>query len=62
MNQYTPNGNLTDHPELNRFVSENEYRSLVRYAERIGITRGFIQDGSSADEDFIPEFDLRGVD
>ena len=61
MNQYTPGGNLEEYPEINRLVSENEYRSLVKYAERTGITKGYIQDRTSADEDFIPDFDLSGV-
>lgn len=61
MNQYTPNGCLNAYPEINCKVSENEYRSLVRYAENIGITRGYIQDKTSADEAFIPDFDLSGV-
>ena len=61
MDQYTPNGCLSDYPEVDRKVSESEYRSLVRYAENIGITRGYIQDKASADEAFIPDFDLSGV-
>ena len=61
MNQYTPNGCLGACPEIDRHISESEYRSLVRYAENIGITRGYIQDKTSADEAFIPDFDLSGV-
>ncbi len=61
LNQYTPNGCLDAYPEINRNVSENEYRSLVRYAENIGITRGYVQDSSSANDAFIPDFDLSGV-
>ena len=62
MNQYTPNGSLNAYPEIDRRVSENEYRSFVRYAENIGVTGGYIQDKTSADEAFIPEFNLSGVD
>ncbi len=62
MNQYIPNGELKDYPMIDRPVSENEYRSLVRYAQGIGVTEGYIQDKTSADEAFIPEFDLSGVD
>jgi putative pyruvate formate lyase activating enzyme len=61
LNQYTPNGCLDAYPEIDRRVSENEYRSLVRYAENIGITNGYVQDNTSADEAFIPDFDLSGV-
>lgn len=62
MNQYVPNGELEAYPEIDRPVSENEYRSIVRYAQGIGVTEGYIQDKSSADEAFIPEFDFSGVD
>ncbi len=61
MNQYTPNGHLEDYPEINRKVSDREYRSLVRYAEGLGITNAYVQEGQTADECYIPEFDLTGV-
>lgn len=60
LGQYTPNGMLDGHPEINRQVTEYEYRSLIRYAERLGV-RGFMQDRESADESYIPAFDLTGV-
>ncbi|MCR5405938.1 MAG: radical SAM protein, partial [Lachnospiraceae bacterium] len=60
LNQYTPNGMLDGYPKINRRVTENEYRSLLRYAESLGV-RGYMQDKESADECYIPEFDLSGV-
>ena len=60
LNQYTPNGRLDGYPDINRHVSETEYRSLIRYAESLGV-RGFMQDKESADDCFIPAFDLSGV-
>ncbi|MCR5405925.1 MAG: radical SAM protein, partial [Lachnospiraceae bacterium] len=60
LNQYTPNGMLDGYPEIDRRVTENEYRSLLRYAESLGV-RGYMQDKESADECYIPEFDLSGV-
>ena len=60
LNQYTPNGRLDKFPEIDRKVSEAEYRSLIRYAEKLGV-RGYMQDKDSADECFIPAFDLSGV-
>ena len=62
MNQYVPNEELKAYHMIDRPVSESEYRSLVRYAQSIGVTEGYIQDKASADEAFIPEFDLSGVD
>ena len=63
LNQYTPEHKVLsgDFPELNRKVTQYEYRSLVRHASRIGLTKGFVQGGDAADRDFIPEFDGRGV-
>ncbi len=61
MDQYTPNGHLADYPEIDRTVSDREYRSLVKYAMELGITKAYIQEGHTADPCFIPEFDLTGV-
>ncbi|MCR5156704.1 MAG: radical SAM protein [Butyrivibrio sp.] len=61
MSQFTPNGELSDYPEINRKVTGSEYESLVTYAQNIGVSKGFIQEGEAASESFIPEFDLRGV-
>lgn len=55
MSQYTPIGELP--PPLNRSVSVGEYNSLVSYAMELGVKYAFIQEGSSASESFIPEFE-----
>lgn len=60
LDQYTPNGWLDKFPEIDKKVSEAEYRSLIRYAEKLGV-RGYMQDKDSADEYYIPAFDLSGV-
>ena len=57
MNQYTPMPGIDKlYPELNRKVSEQEYEELVDYAVALGVENGFIQEGDTADESFIPEF------
>lgn len=61
MNQYTPLQQVSDIPELNRRVSAEEYARVLRFAERLGIYNGFIQEGEAAAESFIPEFDCRGI-
>ena len=61
MNQFTPMTDLTDYPELNRRVTDDEYARVVDFARRIGIDKGFIQEGGTASESFIPEFDGEGV-
>jgi len=61
MNQYTPIVNSSKFPELNRKITEEEYEELVDYAIEIGVENGFIQEGDTASESFIPEFDGKGV-
>ncbi len=55
MSQYTPIGE--QRAPLNRCVSPSEYNSLVDYACALGIENAFIQEGSSASESFIPDFE-----
>lgn len=61
MNQYTPLPQVADIEALNRTVTPEEYDRVLRFAERIGIERGFCQEGAAASESFIPEFDERGL-
>lgn len=61
MNQFTPMTDLSDYPEINRTLTDDEYRRVVDFAERIGIVQGFVQEGATASESFIPEFDGEGV-
>ena len=61
MNQYTPMEGVLGYPELNRRVTEEEYDEVVDYAIELGIENGFIQEGETAEESFIPAFDGEGV-
>ncbi len=63
MNQYTPLQSLDaeKYPELNRKVTQEEYDSLVDFAIDLGVENGFIQEGETASESFIPPFTLEGV-
>ncbi|MDF2539528.1 MAG: pyruvate formate lyase activator [Herbinix sp.] len=61
MNQYTPMPEVLHFPEINRTISEVEYEELINYAIEIGVEHGFIQDGTTASESFIPEFNEEGV-
>ena len=56
MNQYTPMKQIADHPELNRTLTEEEYDEVVDFATDLGIEQGFIQEGETCKESFIPEF------
>ena len=57
MNQYTPLPQVKELPELNRRVSPAEYERVLDFALRIGIENGFFQEGETASDSFIPEFD-----
>lgn len=61
MNQYTPLPHVAAYPELNRRITDEEYDRLTDYAVDLGIENGFIQEGETAEESFIPEFDYEGV-
>lgn len=61
MNQYTPVIKNKLYPELNRKITDEEYEELVDYAIEIGVENGFIQEGETALESFIPEFNEEGV-
>ena len=56
MNQYTPLPHVASYPEINRLVTEEEYEEVVQYAIDIGVEYGFIQEGETAKESFIPSF------
>ena len=56
MAQYTPCGNLTGCDEINRRLTKREYNKIVDYALSLGLEKFFIQDLSSAGEQFIPDF------
>jgi len=61
MNQFTPLDNVADYPELNCKITEEEYDELIDYAIDLGIEQGFIQEGETAEESFIPDFGCQGV-
>lgn len=61
MNQYTPLPHAAAFPELTRRVTPEEYEALIVYALELGLENGFIQEGDTAQESFIPEFDGEGV-
>lgn len=60
MNQYTPLPHVEKWAEINRRVTEEEYDELVDYAIELGVENGFIQEGETAEESFIPAFDNEG--
>lgn len=61
MAQYTPCGDLSEFPEINRKITKREYEKVVNYAFDNSLDKLFIQELSSADKSFIPKFDFTGV-
>ncbi len=62
MNQYTPVEAVKEQfPELACRVGKKEYDGITDYAIDAGIEYGFIQEGDTAEESFIPEFDMKGI-
>lgn len=76
MNQYTPmkhfmaenpgkeekRAEQKDYKNLYRKVTAYEYDKTIEYALSLGIHKGYMQEGKTAEESFIPPFDLEGVE
>jgi putative pyruvate formate lyase activating enzyme len=60
MSQYTPWGDLSACPELDRRLRPGEMRTAQEYMENLGLD-GFSQERTSAKEEYTPPFDLTGV-
>jgi len=60
MSQYTPYVK-TGFSELNRKLTEYEHKKAVEYMYNTNICDGFVQELSSAKEEYIPNFNLSGI-
>ena len=60
MSQFTPNKTCKT-PELSRRLTQDEYDEIEDYLFLSGIEDGFMQELSSAKEEYIPPFNLEGV-
>ena len=60
MSQFTPISPCP-HRELSRRLTQEEYDEIGDYLFNSGIEDGFMQELSSAKEEYIPPFDLTGV-
>lgn len=61
MGQYIPFYNAKKFPEINRKITMKEYEEAIDYFFEIGLENGFVQESSSASEEYIPDFDLEGL-
>ena len=60
MSQYTPFYKAAEHG-IGRRITTYEYRRVVNYAMDLGLSSGYMQQKSSAKEEYTPSFDLTGV-
>lgn len=61
LSQYTPFYHSSDFPEINRRITSYEYYHVVDKAIELGMTEGFMQEKSSAKEEYTPAFDFEGI-
>lgn len=60
MSQYTPFYRSSEFKELSRRISTFEYNFVLDKAEKLGLG-GFMQEKSSAKEEYTPDFDFVGI-
>lgn len=56
MNQFTPVRKIDQYPHLNRKVTKREYENVLSYILEKGMENVFFQEGETAKESFIPDF------
>ena len=59
MSQYLPVGRALDMPIINRRVTKREYEKVLGYIEESEFQNVFWQNKSSADEKYIPDFNIK---
>ena len=60
MSQYTPFHKAKDDPRLNRRITTFEYNKALDAVMEAGL-HGYMQERSSAKEEYTPDFDLSGI-
>lgn len=61
MSQYTPFYHAKSHPEINRRLTTYEYQKVLDTALSLGLDQGYMQERTSAREEYTPPFDLEGL-
>lgn len=61
MSQFTPHYRCKEFKQLNRRITTFEYDSVVKEALELGLDQTYIQERSSAKEEYTPDFSLQGV-
>lgn len=58
MSQYTPMGEAEKFPELRRGITKREYSAALDAVRAHGLKRVFLQDRTSSDRAFVPDWDF----
>ena len=61
LSQYTPFYRSGEFPEINRRITSYEYNKVLDTAICLGLDQGFMQEKSSAKEEYTPPFNLEGI-
>lgn len=61
MSQYTPFYRAGSHPKINRRLTTYEYQKVLDTALSLGLDQGYMQERTSAKEEYTPPFDLEGL-
>lgn len=61
MSQYTPPRKKLPFKELNRRLTKEEYDEVTGYLYMLGPDNVYVQELSSAEEEYTPEFDFTGI-
>lgn len=61
LSQYTPFHKSAKYPEINRRITTYEYEKVLETAIQLSLTKGFMQEKSSAKEEYTPPFELEGI-
>lgn len=61
MSQYTPFGEAKKYPPLDRRITKREYQIVLNHLDSLGFENVYVQQLSSAKEEYIPPFDLTGI-
>lgn len=62
MSQYVPYAKAKEMPPLDRRLSSREYSMVKQKVMNLGFENVFFQQKNSASEDYIPQFNLEGLD
>ncbi len=61
MSQYVPLYKAEDFPEINRKITKREYQKVVDFCHNKSFSQIYLQELSSATNEYIPDFDLSDI-